>query len=184
MKLVPGRECGGCTVCCIDLHINTLGLRKLGGVRCPNLRNDGCCEIYETRFKVCREFHCGWREIAALSDSWRPDRSGIVLIPKSKNTPSGYRHGSGMELMLLQRGALYNAELPGLIAAWVSARVPIVFSIASPLGYTARSAFLNEVVEDAVRRQDRAALVRALEKMVDTLERRKPEPAIFEAATA
>jgi len=181
MELVPGRECGGCTVCCTDLHINTPGLRKLGGVRCPNLRNDGCCEIYETRFKVCREFNCAWRGMAELSDSWRPDRSGIVIIPKTKNTPPGYRPDSGVEIMLLQRAGLYNAELPGLIAAWVNARVPVVFTISSPLGYMVRSAFLNDKVEDAVRRQDRPALVKVLEELVENLGRRTPDVAVFHA---
>src|ERR1700754_2456347 len=125
MDLVPGRECGECTVCCTELHINTPGLKKLARVRCQNLRDDGCCSIYATRYQVCRDFHCGWRAMAGLSDSWRPDRSGIVLIPKTKSTPPGYLPGSGVEIVLLQRGALYNAELPGLIAAWVKARVPV-----------------------------------------------------------
>lgn len=181
MDLVPGRECGECTVCCTELHINTPGLKKLARVRCQNLRDDGCCSIYATRYAVCREFHCGWRVMEKLSDSWRPDRSGIVLIAKTKNTPPGYLPGSGVEIMLLQRCALYNAELPGLIAAWVKGRVPVSLTIASPIGYMARTAFVNEMVEDIVRRQDRSGLIKALEEMVDALERRSPDTAIFEA---
>jgi hypothetical protein len=46
----------------------------------------------------------------------------------------------------------------------------------------AQSAFLNEMIEDAVRRKDRAALVKGLEEMADALQRRTPETAIFEAA--
>ncbi|MBV9991743.1 MAG: hypothetical protein JOZ72_10655 [Alphaproteobacteria bacterium] len=184
MDLVPGRDCGKCTVCCTELHINQPELRKLAGVRCQNLRSDGGCAIYATRFKVCREFHCAWRVMPELSESWRPDRSGIVLIPKTKGHPLGYRADSGVEIMVLQRCALYNTELPGLIAAWVQGRVPLFLTIASPIGHMARSAFLNDMVEDAVRRQDRAALVKALEDMVDTLQRRTPETAVFEAVTA
>lgn len=182
MELVPGRECGSCTVCCTELHINAKEMRKLAGVRCTNLRGDGGCAIYAKRFSVCREFHCGWRMMSGLSDSWRPDRSGIVLIPKTRNNPPGYRAGGGVEIMLLQRCALYNAELPGLIAAWVSARMPLFLTVPSPIGYMARTAFLNEMVSDAVHRKDRAALVRGLEEMADTLQRRAPETAIFEAA--
>jgi len=126
-------------------------------------------------------FECGWRVTQALGDGWRPDRSGIVLIPKPKSTPPGYRAGSGVEIMLLRRGALHNAELPGLIAAWVSARVPVSLTVASPVGYMARSAFVNEMAEGAVRRQDRAALVKVLEEMADGLLRRKPEAAVFDA---
>jgi len=181
MELVPGRECGGCTVCCTELHINAAALKKLAGVRCPNLRDDCLCAIYQTRPRTCSDFECGWRVMAALGDHWRPDRCGIVLIPKTKGNPPGYRGDAGVQIMIRDRSALHNDELPGLIAAWVGARVPLFLTLAAPVGYLARSAFLNAAAEEIVKRQDRAGLIKLLDDMVDGLERLRPEPARFEA---
>lgn len=181
MALVSGRECGGCTVCCTELHINTPGLTKLAGVRCPNLRDDCRCAVYTMRPKPCSDFECGWRVMAALGDDWRPDRSGITLIAKTRGNPPDYRAESGVQIMLRDRAALSKSELPGLIARWVTARVPPFLMLAAPVGFVAASAFLNDMVESAVRTRDRAALVKALEDMVDGLSRRNLVPARFEA---
>jgi hypothetical protein len=179
MTIVPGRACGGCTVCCTELHINTPGLKKLAGVRCPNLRDDCLCAIYETRPRTCSDFECGWRMTAALGEHWRPDRAGIVLIPKTKDNPPGYMANSGVQIVLLRPDALRNPELPGLIAQWVEARVPLYLTIAAPVGFIAPSAFLNETVVDTVRRKDRDGLVKALEELARDLARRAPVAADF-----
>jgi hypothetical protein len=179
MDIVPGRECGGCTVCCTELHIDAPELKKLAGVRCPNLRDDCKCAIYETRPATCRGFECGWRVMAALGDNWRPDRSGIVLISKLQNNPPGYKPNSGVQIVLLRRDAVHNKELPGAIASWVSARVPLFLTVAAPLGFVAESGFLNVVTENAVRRQDRSGLLKILLDMIVALERRKLRPASF-----
>jgi hypothetical protein len=179
MTLVPGRECGGCTVCCTELHINAPSLKKLAGVRCPNLREDCLCAIYETRPKTCSDFECGWRVMAALGDHWRPDRAGIVLIPKTKDNPPGYRANAGVQIMLLRPDALRNAELPGLVAQWVEALVPLFLTVAAPVGFIAPSAFLNEIVADAVRGKDRAAVTAALDATVKALSARRLERAPF-----
>jgi hypothetical protein len=181
MNPVPGRECGGCAACCIELHINAPALQKLAGVRCANLKADCRCAIYETRPKVCADFECGWRLMAALGDDWRPDRSGIILIPKTTGNPPGYRADSGVQIMLLRGDAIHKKELPGLIAAWVTARAPVFLTLAAPLGYLAKSAFLNESVAGAVRRNDRAGLIDALQEVAEELRRQKLEPADFSA---
>ena len=179
MELVPGRECGGCTVCCTELHIDAPELKKLAGVRCPNLRDDCKCEIYATRPGTCRGFECGWRVMAALGDDWRPDRSGIVLISKTQNNPPGYRPDSGVQIVLLRRDAVHNRELPGAVASWVNARVPLFLTVTAPVGYIAESEFLNVKMESAVRRQDRNGLLRILQDTIVSLERRKLRPASF-----
>ncbi|MBV8976725.1 MAG: YkgJ family cysteine cluster protein [Alphaproteobacteria bacterium] len=182
MPLVPGRVCGGCTVCCSELHIEAAELKKLAGVRCPNLDGGGLCAIYATRPGTCRDFECGWKLTATLSDAWRPDRSGIVLIPKTKGNPPGFQEGTGVQIVLLRREALGFPELPGAVAAWVRTRVPLFLTLKAPVGLLAASAFLNTLVEGAVRRQDRAALIQVLEEMVEGLSRRKLEPATFGSA--
>jgi hypothetical protein len=121
--------------------------------------------------------------MAALGEHWRPDRAGIVLIPKTRDNPPGYRADSGVQIMLLRRDALDNAELPGLVAQWVEARVPLFLTVAAPVGFIAPSAFLNPIVAEAVRGRDRAALTAALDATVKALSLRRLEPAAFAAAT-
>jgi hypothetical protein len=179
METVPGRECEGCAVCCTELHINDAELKKLARVRCPNLRDDCLCAIYETRPRSCRVFECGWKSLAMLGDHWRPDRSGLVLIPKMTDNPPGYREGAGVQILLLKRGALALPELPGLIAQWFAARVPMYLSVTAPTGFVAKAVFLNDRVMHPVRRKDRAALIRALGEMADALARQKLELADF-----
>src|SRR6185312_2361617 len=132
---------------------------------------------YAARPKTCRDFECGWRLTSQLGDDWRPDLSGIVLIPKRTGNPAGYRGAAGVQIMILRREAIDRDELPGLIAAWVGARVPLHLTIAAPVGFVAPSAFLNDMVEGPVRRRDRAALVKALKAMADGLAKQKPVPA-------
>ena len=55
-ELVPGRECGECTLCCIKPTIDCPELKKLSGVRCENLAKTGGCSIYDKRPQTCRDF--------------------------------------------------------------------------------------------------------------------------------
>jgi hypothetical protein len=53
-------------------------LRKLGGTRCPELRADSGCAIYQTRPRICRAYRCLWLE-GGLEESDRPDRLGAIV---------------------------------------------------------------------------------------------------------
>jgi len=181
METVPGRECGSCTACCTELLVDAPDFRKLAGVRCANLCGDRGCAIRETRPRVCSDFECGWRLLAGLGEEWRPDRCGIVLLPKTKGNPAGYLANNGMQIMVLRREAIHNKELPGLIAACVKACVPLFLTVAAQAGHHAKSAFLNEVVESAIRDRDRQGLVQTLEALIEGLQHQKSEPVDFAA---
>lgn len=71
--LVSGRDCGGCIVCCEHTKIDEPDFKKAAGTRCEHCTDNGC-GIYETRFNVCRNWHCLWRHIEAMPDEARPDR--------------------------------------------------------------------------------------------------------------
>jgi hypothetical protein len=88
--LVPGRECGECTACCTHLHIDEPELQKPGGVTCGNCRENAGCTIYATRPKVCRTWFCCWRIMAEFDDSWRPDKSNILITLETANIPPEY----------------------------------------------------------------------------------------------
>ena len=77
LDLVAGRGCGECTLCCTVMAIDKPDIQKEAGVTCRHCQ--GGCTIYETRPKLCRDFHCGWRQLPILDDSWRPDRSGVFV---------------------------------------------------------------------------------------------------------
>lgn len=75
--LLDTRDCGGCRVCCEHLVVDTPEFSKPPGVMCQHACADGC-GIYETRYAVCRGWHCLWRHVAELPDAARPDKSGIM----------------------------------------------------------------------------------------------------------
>ena len=33
----------------------------------------------DTRYEVCRTYHCGWRALGQLGEEWRPDKSGVLI---------------------------------------------------------------------------------------------------------
>lgn len=78
-QLVEGRECDECTVCCVSLKINEPELKKPADVRCDFLTQASGCSIYENRPPVCRSWYCGWRGLAEVDESMRPDKSGLMV---------------------------------------------------------------------------------------------------------
>ena len=77
--LVPGRTCGGCSVCCEFFAIDTVELQKAQDVLCPHCIRPAGCGVYDSRPTICREWHCGWRQLSTLDWRWRPDRSGVLV---------------------------------------------------------------------------------------------------------
>src|SRR6266702_770795 len=101
-RLVPGRECGNCNVCCVALTIDDEALQKAGGCRCPNSLPDKRCGIYETRPRTCSSFYCGWRLLKWVREPMRPDASGVLVqlhIYSSTDRP-------GVSFMLLNGASL------------------------------------------------------------------------------
>jgi hypothetical protein len=81
----PGaRQCGTCTACCDGWVKGTVfGHEMKPGQPC-HFRGDGCCTIYERRpANPCRNFICGWlQEESPFPEEFRPDRLGVLIIPK------------------------------------------------------------------------------------------------------
>lgn len=73
-----GRECGGCVACCVDMLVATPELQKPANTMCVHCTGTGC-GIHATRPLVCRSWDCVWRQIEALPDELRPDRSGVMF---------------------------------------------------------------------------------------------------------
>jgi hypothetical protein len=145
--LVPNRDCGACTVCCRDLAIEEL--KKAPGIVCVHCVAAQGCGIHETRPKSCRDWFCGWRQMAQLDDTWRPDRSEILIMGPVQEIPAGYpRNGLTFELV----GSLERIGWPPLVQAvraLIANNIPVFLSVRGEPGYVSGSVFLTDELRGA-----------------------------------
>ncbi len=173
MSLVPARECGTCTACCKVQPIRTPELTKTSHVLCVHCREAEGCQIHAQRPQVCRDFDCGWRLLPALPEHWRPDLSGIfvdrVRFREGANNeiPAHYSREFMVQLLLLRREAVGDAQLPDVIALFVKANVPVFLGVCGPPGFQNALVFLNEFVRRGVTQGDRAAVTAVVRRAAE-----------------
>jgi hypothetical protein len=149
-ELVPNRDCGGCTVCCKVLAIDTPQLKKPPGLLCKHCVKGAGCGIYESRPSVCVTWFCGWRRLP-LDDSWRPDRCGILITLVDEGIPSHYEKRVGLKFHLVD--SLQRAQWPSFvtyIASLIDMRIPVFLSVPGLEGHDNKVAFLNDGMAAAV----------------------------------
>jgi hypothetical protein len=157
-KLVPGRSCGNCVVCCYVLNIDAPELKKPPGTICSNCSGKGC-RIYAARPTVCQEYYCGWWYAAELGEDWRPDKSGVVIGTRSDfPADSGFR--TGWEFNVFGgEVAIRRVGFVEMIVSLVNRGVPALLTASGPMGAPCAAIILNDHLKDAVKRNDlRAAL--------------------------
>ncbi len=71
------RRCGDCRLCCKVFPLPLLD--KPAGTWCRHAAAGGCAVHGPAMPDVCRQYDCFWREHETLSESWRPDRIGVVV---------------------------------------------------------------------------------------------------------
>lgn len=162
-RLVLGRKCGECTACCVTLRIEEAALKKYADVPCPNLRPEGCCGIYSSRPDVCRNWYCGWRLMEHLDDSWRPDRSEIIL-----RLHAGAEGGLILQPTGKASQVLTTEKVLGLVGGCVEAGFPVYISVPTKPGRCHALVHLNEIFARAVASR---VLEMAKLEMLKTLER-------------
>jgi len=146
MTTLAKRRCDTCTVCCTELKIETEEFRKPANTPCKHLCGAGC-GIYETRPPVCQQFLCGWRLFAELTDDWRPDLSGVLVMRKAPGElPPAYRAADyGVELAIIGgEAAVTRPGLADYAAGLLARNIPVFLSAASP------STLLNEHVDSTI----------------------------------
>lgn len=153
-----GKQCGACNACCVDLTIDTPEFKKPGLAPCPHLAAQGC-GIYATRFKVCRDFLCGWHLTAELGDDWRPDLSGVLILDIAQaSLPAVYRPaGNGVQFLIT--GGEEAIARPGFaeyVAGLVTRGVGVYLTVAAP------HALVNEHFQPVAAAGDVPAMVRTL----------------------
>ena len=146
MTTLSKRRCDTCTVCCTELKIETPEFRKPANTQCKHLCSAGC-GIYETRPPVCQQFLCGWRLFAELTDDWRPDLSGVLVMRKAPGElPPAWRSADyGVELAITGgEAAVTRAGFADYVAGLLARNIPVFLSAASP------STLLNEHVDSTI----------------------------------
>jgi len=75
--LVPGRDCGSCSLCCILPDIAVFD--KQANQPCRHCQPAGGCDAYDMRPATCRNFFCLWRTDPALGEEWDPRVSRMMM---------------------------------------------------------------------------------------------------------
>lgn len=179
MELVNGRECGECTVCCTALTIDTEEFKKVPGVQCAHLCGGGC-SIYETRYPVCRQYHCGWRYLEFLGEHWRPDKSGVLINFEADNKTLGYDKGGVNFFIVAPPPKPFIREWAGRIAHLISSNVAVYLSVAGPPGCYSITKFLSEELREAAMKRDMAHIEIAL---TDAVAMHRFQPQLFTRAS-
>jgi hypothetical protein len=157
--LVSGRECGECTACCVVLHIDDDNFKKPADQVCENLMAKGGCKIYTKRPSVCQDWHCAWRFMAQLDESWRPDISGIMLRSDE--------NGIIFQPIRDPKTVLITAQAIELIGGGVAQGIPMSMSIPVKQGYRSYSTALNAPLAAGVEAR---SLPMIQDKMIELIE--------------
>ena len=165
-RLVPGRGCGACTVCCKTLKIDAPELKKLAGVLCQHCSQGVGCKIYETRPQVCQGWYCGWRRMQHLNDEWRPDRCGVLicLVGAGEGIPPEFPQ-LGLKFDVMESPDVLNWDpLIKYIGFEISRGTPVFLGTPAPVGYERRKVFLNYLMAHAVASRQRMLMLDVLQR--------------------
>jgi hypothetical protein len=166
VDLVPGRNCGECSVCCVALNIDSKEFQKFPGIPCSYLRAGKGCSIHATVFPTCREYHCGWRYLAPLGEEWRPDKSGVLVDFQTEEIPPGYAGRIGVRLMIVGPiETMFERGFLELVGSLIVSGAPVVLAAPGPPKHFPAGAFLNDMVGEAVRNRDFAAMERVFRNL-------------------
>jgi hypothetical protein len=76
-RLVPGRSCGTCMMCCKVPAIEEFA--KPPGVWCRHAVSGKGCNIYAERPGSCRAFYCSWMQDESFGADWKPEKAKFVV---------------------------------------------------------------------------------------------------------
>ena len=172
MELVPGRNCGECSVCCTVLDIDTPEFQKMPRIPCPHLGPGGHgCSIHETTYPVCRTYHCAWRYIEEMSEDWRPDRSGVLLEFQTEGFPAQYTKLPGLRITITgPRETVFDPSFATLLTTLIKAEIPATLSILAPPKHFPVGIFVNDELKAGVMARDSARIVATLRNILFRLE--------------
>ena len=147
-RLVPNRECGSCSACCVSLHINEPELQKHADIPCPNLSSQGGCGIYPTRPGVCKGWYCVWRLMPSLGDEWRPDKCKVLI--RLEPGVAGFT----LQPLDSPNMVLTKPEVLQLVGAAIDGGGEVFISIPTRPGWTSAKTSLNAPMFSAIQSRD------------------------------
>ena len=80
-KVVPGRSCGSCSLCCKVVSIALFA--KPAGQWCSHANPGKGCGIHRTRPFVCRSAFCEWMIAKGLGEEWKPERAKFAIFVRN-----------------------------------------------------------------------------------------------------
>jgi hypothetical protein len=150
--VVPGRACGTCTACCTELAIVTDEMTKMAGVPCEHCTAGGC-GIYAKRPQLCRDYYCIWRSVPDMDDSWRPDRSGVLLMHEAP--VPGYSAPFGVSVVLTGGPEVIRRDdFAMLTAGFIDRRTPTYLNVPGSAGIWGHKQLINDPLSPAVAARD------------------------------
>lgn len=81
-RVVPGRACGTCSLCCKVVGVQELN--KPIGTWCSHAKRQNGRAVYDARPASCRIFRCQWPLAEGIGPESKPDRAEFALL-KSDN---------------------------------------------------------------------------------------------------
>ena len=153
---IENRICGACTVCCIVPPVRSSSFSKTSGVSCIHRRIGKGCAIHATRPEVCRDWFCGFRTLEFLTEAWRPDRCGLLVVPEQEDIPLTFSRRQGLKLIAFREADdLLAPFVVDMIAGLVFGQVPAFVSVPGPIGHHGAKALINGALFAAADRRDR-----------------------------
>jgi hypothetical protein len=178
-RLVPGRECGECLVCCIVPPIDKPEIQKLSSSACRHCAHGGC-DIYEARPPVCRSFYCAWRRTVQLPDDWRPDKSGIFAEIEIKVAPPFQPLGFSLMLVGDPLKIVRRPDFIDFVAGNVCNNIAVFMGLPGLKGKQGARLLLNtRELLAAIAAQSRTQVKDVLENMLSRLAAHEPAPLVI-----
>jgi hypothetical protein len=160
-------------------------MRKSPGVACRHLVPGGGCGIHDTRPPVCREYHCAWRFMAELDETWRPDLSGVLLEFQDFDIPEGYDQRPALRMSVVGPiETVFKRGFLNLVMLMVERNVPLFLCMRGPPGFYPVNSFLNDALKEAVAAKDMRAVAVTLGGMLQDLANVEYQPAKYEHLSA
>jgi len=167
-QLVPGRVCGECTACCKAVTIDLPDFKKPPGVLCVHCGEKSGCRIHDTRPQVCRTWYCGWRIRGNLNDSWRPDRSSVLIALTTEEIPPAFPQLGYTLCLIGSLKVIFDDAFVWFVTQHINIGFPLFLLVPGPPGHSGRKVFLNTEMADVVASNDRELIVRKLTSAVES----------------
>lgn len=168
--LVAGRECGDCTVCCSKFIISEPDMQKPSNYPCKYLNAERGCGIYENRPSVCASYYCYWRAADFLDDSFRPDKSGLLITTTNyEKIPPEYPPVGLVFNPVKSPDILMHPGVLEMIADFmITKNIPIFVTIGFEKGRVPHTRFLNNRIKFSDRETAMPVLRQLMQVTIDS----------------